>query len=115
MVTFDKGARVPRLAPGVRLDDRQVGILLAHVGPGRDHTAELLEWDRGRGAATTTRMERLLDDKGPHDRQTLLLALSMSTLRRFSVSGPDGHFVLEGDRAAGYRVTDTTPPRSPAP
>lgn len=111
VVTFDKGGRVARLAPGARLDARQVGILFAQLGAPAERQAHLLEWDRDRDPNATRRIEGLLSRRGPDDKQTLLLALSMGVLTRFEVRDPAQgvRYLLEGDRSAGYSVVDQSP------
>lgn len=110
VVTFDKGNRVARLEPGATLDGRQVGILLSRMGTD-GCTAKLVHWDATHDPGATKRMEGLLATKGPDAKTTLLLALSMSVLRKFTFHDGADHVdvELEGDRAAGYAVVRVTP------
>ncbi len=113
MVTFDKGGRVARLMPGAMLDARQAGILISQTEPGTGpggRLATLTGWDRDANPAATRRMEELLLAKGPTDKGTLLLALSMGVLQDFDVRTDEGTVAhLSGDRVRGFKVVAVEP------
>ena len=112
MVTFDKGARVARLEAGATLDARQVGILVSQTGPGGPggSIATLTGWDHATNAATAQRIEGRLAQKGPTDKGTLLLALSMGVLQGFDLRPGNGTVVhLRGDRVRGFTVVGIDP------
>lgn len=109
MVTFDKGGRVARLGEGVWLDARQTGILFAQLASS-GRTARLVDWDRTRDPSATRRIEDFLEQKGPADKQTLLLALSMSVLTAFEIDDANEgrRYLAEGTRSGGYTITRET-------
>lgn len=116
MVTFDKGARVPRLDTGVTLDARQVGILLSQSTPAREvHTegqiVRLTSWDEAANGGVRKRLEDTLEQKGNDHPQTLLLALGLDLLRGFEVDlvNQRARARLVGTRAGGFKVEAMEP------
>lgn len=107
MVTFDKGSRVPRLAPGVHLDARQVGILLSRAKPTSEDSDEgyTVHYEPG-ASETPTRLAAMVAAKGADHPQVSLLALGMGVLTTFTVTehATGRRYRLEGTRAAGYDV-----------